>query len=53
MTRAEEIVERIRGIDYWEGNGNDLIDWVEKGYVDHGDRIERNPRWIPLESDKE
>ena len=47
--RCVEVVNRIRNIDYWEGSGNDLIDWVTLGYVEDGrGRRQPNPHWEPL-----
>jgi hypothetical protein len=43
------IVQRISEIDYWDGNGNDLLDWVTRGYIEHGDGTrEVNHKWTPL-----
>jgi hypothetical protein len=52
MTRDQEIIERIRDVDYWDGNGSDLLDWVTLGYVERGDgRLEDNPGWAPFSCD--
>lgn len=49
IRQQNEAIERIRGIDYWDGSGNDLLDWVTLGYVERGDgRREINRRCKPL-----
>lgn len=52
LTREREIIERISNIDYWEGNGEQLLDWVEKGSYEGGNgRVYHDQSWTPLASD--
>lgn len=49
LARAKEVIERVRDIDYWEGNGEQLLDWVTQGYTEDGRGHKTfNSRWTPF-----
>jgi hypothetical protein len=49
LLACREITDRIRDIDYWEGCGSDLLDWVALGYVERADGSrDHNLGWRPL-----